>query len=210
MELFFTQQALNYNYGDLLPFIDATTVDTHYNKHHKGYLNKLNLALTQLGSPKGIRLQEIFSQINTYSAAIRNNAGGHYNHQLFWKILTPANQQNDPDPILKQAIAKRFGNLAHFMKAFHTACMERFGSGWGWLIVDTQGILQICTTPNQDNPLMRDALINGTPILSLDLWEHAYYLHYKNDRSAYINAFWQCVCWKEVNTRFQNAINGTL
>ena len=191
---------LSYSYDALEPYIDAATMEIHHTKHHQGYVNKLNAALEQ-SSMEGADLESLFGNVSKLSSAIRNNGGGHYNHSLFWSILSPASS-GEPKGELAKAIAKAFGSFNEFKTIFDNAAATRFGSGWAWLIVDADGNLKVTSTPNQDNPLMDTASDQGTPILGLDVWEHAYYLNYQNKRPEYINAFWNVVNWDEVEKRY--------
>ncbi len=198
----FTLPNLNYEYNALEPHIDARTMEIHHSKHHAAYTNNLNAAIqgTEWES-KGI--EEILKNISKLSPAVRNNGGGFYNHGLFWEIIAP-NAGANPSGNLSEAIDKKFGSIDNFKKDFTTAATTRFGSGWAWLIVQG-GELAICSTPNQDNPLMDIAEVKGTPILGLDVWEHAYYLNYQNRRPDYITAWWNVVNWNEVAKKFSAA-----
>lgn len=195
----FELPSLPYAYDALEPHIDARTMEIHYTKHHAAYVNKLNAAIegTEMA---GKSLEEIF-QIMGDNAAVRNNGGGVYNHNLFWKVLSPTGG-GDPTGDIAQAINDTFGNINAFKEAFNKAAATRFGSGWAWLCVHDEGKLEICSTANQDNPLMPGSGCSGTPILGLDVWEHAYYLNYQNRRPDYINAFWDIVNWEEVSRRY--------
>lgn len=192
---------LPYGYKDLEPYIDEQTMIIHHTKHHQGYITNLNNAIkgTQAESMK---LEDLLKNISRFPAAVRNNAGGHYNHSLFWTILTP-NKSTVPSPRLKEAIENTIGPLDTLKKIMNKEAMNRFGSGWVWLAVDEQKKLFICSTPNQDNPLMDIAEKKGTPILGIDVWEHAYYLKYQNKRGDYLNAIWNVVNWDEVSRRFE-------
>lgn len=200
---------LPYNFAALEPHIDAQTMEIHYSKHHAGYVAKLNAAIAGTSYAE-TDLIELMQQISNLPAnlqtPVRNNGGGHYNHSLFWANLTPNKQSIPAD--LAAAIAASFGSTEAFKEQFATAAAGRFGSGWTWLIVKN-GALQICSTANQDNPLMGEdvAECSGTPILALDVWEHAYYLHYQNRRPDYIAAFWNVVNWEVVNTRYMAAMS---
>jgi Fe-Mn family superoxide dismutase len=187
---------LSYNYDALEPYIDAKTMEIHYTKHHQAYTDKLNEALGE--NDKSI--EEILKNISEYSTAVRNNAGGFYNHSLFWEVMKP-NGKGKPSGELAEAIDKSFGSFEKFQEEFENAAKTRFGSGWAWLVKTDDG-LKICSTPNQDNPLMDIAEVKGIPILGLDVWEHAYYLNYQNRRPNYISAFWNVVDWKEVEKKF--------
>lgn len=194
---------LPYAYDALTPYIDAKTMEIHHTKHHQGYVTKLNAALEEAGIDD-TDLPSLFAKISNLSSGIRNNGGGHYNHTLFWEILTP-NGEEAPSGALATAIDAAFGSFDAFKEAFAAAAATRFGSGWAWLIVDESGALKVTSTPNQDNPLMNVAPDNGTPILGLDVWEHAYYLNYQNKRPEYIGAFWKVVNWAEVAKKFEAA-----
>ncbi|MDF0717907.1 superoxide dismutase [Muricauda sp. 334s03] len=195
---------LPYSYDALAPYIDARTMEIHHTKHHQGYVNKLNAALEESGI-EGTDLNSLFGKISKLSTAIRNNGGGHYNHCLFWTILAPNGSELSAK--LSEAIDTTFGSLDDLKASFSNAAATRFGSGWAWLIVDADGNLKVTSTPNQDNPLMDTAPDQGTPILGLDVWEHAYYLNYQNKRPEYIDAFWSLVDWKEVEKRYLAAIS---
>jgi Fe-Mn family superoxide dismutase len=194
---------LPYAYDALTPYIDAKTMEIHHTKHHQGYVTKLNAALEEAGI-EDTDLPSLFAKISNLSSGIRNNGGGHYNHTLFWEILTP-NGEEAPSGALATAIDAAFGSFDAFKEAFAAAAATRFGSGWAWLIVDESGALKVTSTPNQDNPLMNVAPDNGTPVLGLDVWEHAYYLNYQNKRPEYIDAFWKVVNWAEVAKKFEAA-----
>lgn len=196
----FTLPALPYAFNALEPHIDARTMEIHHGKHHNAYVTNLNNAVA--GKPEeNLSIEEICATISKYPAAVRNNGGGHYNHSLFWTILAP-NAGGAPTGALAGAINAAFGNFDEFKTKFAAAAAGRFGSGWAWLIKDAAGKLAITSTPNQDNPLMDVAEVKGTPILGLDVWEHAYYLNYQNRRPDYVTAFWNVVNWDEVAKRF--------
>jgi Fe-Mn family superoxide dismutase len=199
----FTLPALPYAANALEPHIDAKTMEIHHGKHHNTYVTNLNNAIAGTDAEK-LSLEEINKNISKYPVAVRNNGGGHYNHSLFWTILGP-NAGGAPTGALADAINATFGNFDEFKTKFAAAAAGRFGSGWAWLIVDGSKKLQITSTPNQDNPLMDVADVKGTPILGLDVWEHAYYLHYQNRRPDYITAFWNVINWSEVAKRFDAA-----
>lgn len=184
----------------LEPHIDRMTMEIHHGKHHQAYVTNLNNAVAGTDAEK-LSIEEICKNISKYPVAVRNNGGGHYNHDLFWKILTPSSSGAPSGP-LADAINSTFGTFDEFKTKFGTAGATRFGSGWAWLIKNNSGKLEICSTPNQDNPLMDIAETKGTPLLGLDVWEHAYYLHYQNRRPDYISAFWNVVNWDEVAKRF--------
>ena len=195
-------EKLPYAYSALKNFIDAETMDFHYNKHYKGYVKKLNDALSKK-EYGDVELEDIIKKISKYNKTIRNNAGGAFNHALFWKMLSPKEQQCD-GPILKK-INQSFGSFKEFKSKFEDISKNRFGSGWAWLMVDAAGALAVINTPNQDNPLMDVSPLRGTPILGLDVWEHAYYLNYQNRRPDYVAAFWNVVNWEEVARRYATA-----
>ncbi|MBX2946982.1 MAG: superoxide dismutase [Cyclobacteriaceae bacterium] len=196
----FTLPNLPYAFNALEPHIDARTMEIHHGKHHNAYVTNLNNAVA--GKPEeNLSIEEICKNISKYPMAVRNNGGGHYNHSLFWTIMSP-NAGGAPTGALADAINAAFGNFDEFKTKFAAAGAGRFGSGWAWLIVDGTGKLQITSTPNQDNPLMDVAEVKGTPILGCDVWEHAYYLNYQNRRPDYIAAWWNVVSWTEVAKRF--------
>lgn len=199
----FTLPALPYAATALEPHIDAKTMEIHHGKHHNAYVTNLNTAIAGTDAEK-LSLEEINKNISKYPAAVRNNGGGHFNHSLFWTILGP-NAGGAPTGALAEVINAAFGSFDEFKTKFAAAATGRFGSGWAWLIVDGSKKLQITSTPNQDNPLMDVAEVKGTPVLGLDVWEHAYYLHYQNRRPDYIAAFWNVVNWAEVTKRFDAA-----
>lgn len=196
----FTLPALPYAHNALEPHIDAKTMEIHHSKHHNAYVTNLNAAVA--GKPEeNLSIEEICKNISKYPAAVRNNGGGHYNHSLFWTVMGP-NAGGTPTGALAEAINAAFGNFDEFKTKFAAAGATRFGSGWAWLIVGADGKLAVTSTPNQDNPLMDIAEVKGTPILGMDVWEHAYYLHYQNRRPDYIAAFWNVINWDEVAKRF--------
>ncbi|MBL7812047.1 MAG: superoxide dismutase [Bacteroidetes bacterium] len=193
---------LPYAFDALEPHIDARTMEIHHGKHHQAYVTNLNNAIKDTeASTKS--LEEILSQISKYPMAVRNNGGGHWNHSLFWQIMSPAGG-GEPAGKLAEAIQGTFGSFAAFKEQFATAGATRFGSGWAWLLVH-DGKLVVSSTPNQDNPLMDIAEVKGTPILGMDVWEHAYYLHYQNRRPDYIAAFWNVVNWNKVSELYEQA-----
>ena len=193
-------EPLPYAYDALEPYIDAKTMEIHYSKHHQAYFNNLTKAVagTEL---EGKSLESLFPKISQLPGVVRNNGGGHWNHTFFWKSMAPK-AGGVPDGELGAAIVKAFGSFDEFKKQFEAAAVGRFGSGWAWLSVAADGSLFISSTPNQDNPLMDVAEKRGTPILGLDVWEHAYYLKYQNLRASYASAFWNVVNWPEVAKRF--------
>jgi superoxide dismutase, Fe-Mn family len=198
----FELPALPYAHNALEPHIDARTMEIHHGKHHQAYVNNLNNAVKG-NAAEGVELTELVHNISKYSPAIRNNGGGHWNHSFFWGIMGP-NAGGQPTGALMDAIVASFGSFDAMKEQFNSAATTRFGSGWAWLIVHDHK-LAITSTPNQDNPLMDVAEVKGTPILGLDVWEHAYYLHYQNRRPDYIGAFWNVVNWSAVNAHFEAA-----
>ena len=193
---------LPYAFEALEPHIDARTMEIHHDRHHAGYTNNLNNAIAGTDL-EGKSIEEIIANVSG-NAAVRNNGGGYYNHNLFWEVMSPHGGGN-PGGDLGAAIDQAFGSLDDFKESFSKAAATRFGSGWAWLTVGADGALAVSSTPNQDNPLMDVADVKGTPILGLDVWEHAYYLNYQNKRPEYIQAFWNVVNWDEVSRRFQSA-----
>jgi Fe-Mn family superoxide dismutase len=189
---------LPYDFNALEPHIDAKTMEIHHGKHHNGYVTNLNNAIAGTDM-EGKSLEDLMKVAGT-NAAVRNNGGGHYNHSLFWTVLSPKGG-GSPSGDLAAAINAKFGSLDAFKEEFGKAAATRFGSGWAWLSV-ANGELVVSSTPNQDNPLMDVADVKGTPILGLDVWEHAYYLNYQNRRPDYVAAFWNIVNWEEVAKRY--------
>lgn len=199
--MLFELPKLNYNYNALEPYIDATTMEIHYTKHHGAYTSNLNSAVANT-SLNGLPIEEILREVSKHSPAVRNNGGGYYNHNLFWELLSP-NGGGEPKGDLAKAIARSFGSFVEFKEKFSSAAATRFGSGWAWLVATPDG-LKVFSTPNQDNPLMDVSEVKGHPILGLDVWEHAYYLKYQNRRADYIQNFWNVVNWPEAEQRFQS------
>jgi Fe-Mn family superoxide dismutase len=197
----FELPALPYATNALEPSIDAKTMEVHHGGHHKAYVTKLNAAVKGTDQ-ESKSLEELMKNVSKLPTAVRNNGGGHYNHTLFWTILSP-NAGGQPSGDLAEAINKKFGSFDKFKEEFSDAAATRFGSGWAWLAVDAQGDLFVTSTPNQDNPLMDVADSKGTPVLGLDVWEHAYYLKYQNLRPDYVSAFWNVVNWEEVSKRYK-------
>ncbi|WP_116126012.1 superoxide dismutase [Lewinella sp. IMCC34183] len=194
---------LPYAFDALEPSIDARTMEIHHDKHHAGYTSKLNSALE--GSDMADKsIEDILANVSSAGTGVRNNGGGFYNHSLFWKVMTP-NGGGKPSGELATAIDKAFGSFDAFKEKFSTAAAGQFGSGWAWLIVKDNGELAVTSTPNQDNPLMDVVSERGTPILGLDVWEHAYYLNYQNRRTDYVDAFFDVINWDEVNKRYTAA-----
>lgn len=202
----FTLPSLPYGYDALEPVIDAATMETHHGKHHQAYIDNLNREVGKNPALKDKTLDDILSHITDYNRAVRNNAGGHWNHNFFWSIMAPAGQGGVIAPALADAIDAQFGSFDAFKTAFNAAGTGQFGSGWAWLIVAADGTLKIVSTPNQDNPLMDDAAEKGTPILGNDVWEHAYYLQYRNRRGDYLQNWWDIVNWEQVNRHYENAL----
>ena len=201
-EVNFQQIPLPYAYNALEPFIDAMTMEIHHTKHAAGYTKNLNDAcVAEKVDVKTTSITSLLASISKYSTKMRNNAGGHYNHELFWQSMQPA-PASMPTGSLAKAIEKSFGTFADFQKAFSEAAKNRFGSGWAWLIINEKKELAICSSGNQDNPLMDIAEVKGYPLLGLDVWEHAYYLKYQNKRADYINNWWNLVNWKFVEERY--------
>lgn len=192
---------LPYAYDALEPHIDARTMEIHHSKHHNAYVTNLNAAITGTDM-EGKTIENILINLDMTNMAVRNNGGGHYNHNLFWRIMSP-NGGGLPTGDLAEAIERDFGSFEEFKAQFAKAGATRFGSGWAWLCVHKGGKLEVCSTPNQDNPLMPDTACGGFPILGMDVWEHAYYLHYQNRRADYLAAFWQVVNWAEVQKRYE-------
>ncbi len=190
---------LPYAHDALEPHIDAKTMEIHHGKHHAGYVSKLNAAIE--GTDMAGKSLEDLVKNHSDNGAVRNNGGGHWNHSLFWEVMSP-NGGGEPSGALADAINKAFGSFDKFKEEFSNAAATRFGSGWAWLCKNSDGTVAVCSTPNQDNPLMPDTGCSGTPILGLDVWEHAYYLNYQNRRPDYINAFFNVVNWDAVSKKF--------
>ena len=192
---------LNYAFDALEPNIDAKTMEIHYGKHHNGYTNKLNNIISGTDN-EGKSIEDICRSLDLENKGLRNNGGGYYNHNLFWEIMGP-NGGGDPSGEISESINSNFGSFENFKDEFSKAAATRFGSGWAWLCAHPDGKLEICSTANQDNPLMPNGC-GGNPILCLDVWEHAYYLNYQNRRPDYIKAFFNVINWEEVNNRLTN------
>ena len=196
----FQLPTLPYAFNALEPHVDARTMEIHHGKHHNAYVTNLNKAIE--GTPlDGKSIESILKDLDMNNMAVRNNGGGHYNHSLFWTVMS-AQGGGAPQGDVAKAIDTAFGSFDAFKEKFAAAGATRFGSGWAWLCVQSGGTLEICSTPNQDNPLMPNTGCGGTPVLGLDVWEHAYYLHYQNRRPDYIAAWWNVVDWNEVGRRF--------
>lgn len=198
----FELPALPYAYDALEPYIDKMTMEIHHTKHHNAYVTNLNKAVegTEM---EGKSLEELMANVSKYSPAVRNNGGGHWNHSLFWELMKK-NAGGEPTGALEEAIKSAFGSFADFKAQFNNAAATRFGSGWAWLVV-SNGKLVVSSTPNQDNPLMDVAEVKGTPILGLDVWEHAYYLKYQNRRPEYIENWWNVINWDKVSELYAKA-----
>ena len=196
---------LSYDHDALEPYIDTKTMQIHHGKHHSGYTTKLNAAIegTDL---EGKSIEEILKTLEMSNSAVRNNGGGYYNHCLFWDIMSP-NTGGLPTGDLEEAINRSFGSFDEFKSKFSTAAGTRFGSGWAWLCVHSNGDLEVCSTANQDNPLMSGEGCDGAPILGIDVWEHAYYLNYQNRRPDYVNAFFNVINWEYVAKKYKEALS---
>jgi len=194
---------LPYAFNALEPHIDQLTMEIHYERHHRAYYNNFikGIEATEM---ERMSMEQIFANMSNYSEGIRNNGGGHYNHVLFWSVMSPYGG-GEPTRKLVNALNESFGSVEQFKARFEDAARTRFGSGWAWLSVDKEGKLFVSSTPNQDNPLMDVVELRGTPILGLDVWEHAYYLKYQNRRPDYVSNFWNIVNWEEVNRRYEEA-----
>lgn len=195
--------ALPYSFDALEPYIDAMTMEIHHDRHHAGYVNNLNNAVSGTELEK-LSLEDVLKSISKHPVAVRNNGGGHFNHSLFWQVMKK-NGGGNPNAELLKTIESNFGSFDTFKEKFSNAASTRFGSGWAWLVVN-QGKLLVGSTPNQDNPLMDLSEIKGTPILGLDVWEHAYYLKYQNKRPDYISAWWNVVNWNAVTENYLEAL----
>lgn len=206
----FTLPDLPYAQDALEPHIDAKTMGIHHGKHHNGYTNKLNAAIAGTDL-EGKKIEDILANVSQHGAGVRNNGGGFYNHCLFWEVMSPDGGGEPSDRMnIKKAIDRDFGSFDEFKKQFAAAAGTRFGSGWAWLVVDDKDKLHITSTPNQDNPLMDVADVQGTPILGLDVWEHAYYLNYQNRRPDYVQAFFNVVNWDVVTKKYNDANEGAM
>ncbi|MEJ7822157.1 MAG: superoxide dismutase [Chitinophagaceae bacterium] len=203
----FDQKPLPYKYDALENVIDATTMEIHYSKHAAAYSKNLKEAAQAEGIDAGRSLEDILANVSKYSAKVRNNGGGHYNHEMFWQCMRPKQADNKPSAPLLSAIEKNFTSFANFKTQFSDAGKNRFGSGWAWLYADSYNSLKIGSTPNQDNPIMNTSEIKGFPLLGLDVWEHAYYLKYQNKRPEYIENWWNVVNWNYVWERYTAFFN---
>ncbi|MGB8191839.1 MAG: superoxide dismutase [Chitinophagaceae bacterium] len=200
----FQQTPLPYSYSTLEPVIDTMTMDIHYSKHAAAYATNLQQAAQAEGVDTRKPLEEVLARISKFSVKMRNNAGGHYNHEMFWKSMRARTNDNRPIGSLLQAVETSFGSFGNLKQQFSDAAKNRFGSGWAWLIREADNKLKIGSTPNQDNPLMDVSEVKGFPLLGLDVWEHAYYLKYQNKRPDYIDNWWNVVNWDYVQQRFDN------
>lgn len=194
---------LDYNYSALEPYLDSQTMMIHHSKHHQAYITNLNKALEN--DSNKYKIEDIIRNISKFSMTVRNNAGGHYNHSLFWSILTPE-KNTKPLKAFNEAIDNKYGSLENMISVVNLAALKQFGSGWVWLSVDKDNNLFISTTANQDNPLMDVTEVKGTPILGIDVWEHAYYLKYQNKRGDYLSNIWFLINWHEVSKRYSEAV----
>jgi Fe-Mn family superoxide dismutase len=199
----FVQPELGYAYNALEPYIDAMTMELHYSKHHAGYTSKFNTALEH-EDLHSTDIYKLFASMSQYGDGLRNNGGGYFNHNLYWKFMSP-DGGGEPSGKLAAAITETFGSFGQFKDLFSATAGSQFGSGWAWLILDKEGMLQVSSTPNQDNPLMDVVDVQGTPLLNIDVWEHAYYLHYQNRRADYIQAYWNVIDWDFVQKLYQEA-----
>lgn len=196
------QSPLNYGFDALQPAIDAETMALHYGKHHAGYVRKLNAALESDAARRNLPIEALLASLGEGDTALRNNGGGHYNHELYWRVMQPGGAST-PQGTLAQAIDERFGSFEAFKEVFAAAGAKRFGSGWAWLMMDATGRLEVTSTANQDNPLMAQLVAQpGSPLLGMDVWEHAYYLNYQNRRKDYIAAFLDLVNWDVVGAQY--------
>lgn len=202
----YTLPPLPYPFEALEPAVDRETMAVHHGKHHAAFVNNLNQLSAESPELRQGGIEALLPKISKFPPAVRNNLGGHYNHAMFWQVMAPVGKGGKASAALVKAIDQQFGSFAQFQTQFSDAGAKRFGSGWAWLIVLPDGKLAITSTPNQDNPLMDVAEMRGIPVLALDVWEHAYYLKYRNLRGDYIKAWWEVVNWNEVNRRFDAAL----
>lgn len=201
----FKLDPLPYAADALEPVIDAQTMRIHHDRHHQGYVDKLNAKVAEFPQLKSMDIEQVQREISRFDTAVRNNAGGHYNHRLFWTVMAPPGKGGAPQDALKARIERDFGSIEAMRKRFGDAASSVFGSGWAWLIMHPDGHLAVTTTPNQDNPLMDVAAEHGSPLLALDVWEHAYYLKHQNKRANYVADWWQVANWHEVARRYGQA-----
>ena len=202
----FSLAPLPYPHDALQPVIDTQTMQIHHGRHHKAYVDNLNKAVSDNAALQGRSLEQLLAKISKAPMAVRNNGGGHWNHEFFWRSMTRPNQGGEPSAELRAAIDRDFGSLDQFKATFKAAGLARFGSGWAWLIVTPEGKLKVVSTANQDNPLMDVVADRGTPLLGNDVWEHAYYLQYQNRRADYLDAWWQVLDWKVISARYASTI----
>jgi len=202
----FLQPDLDYAFDALEPHVDALTMELHYGKHHAGYTKKFNAALEHADF-HSTDIYKIFSSVSTHGNAVRNNGGGYFNHNLYWKFMSPEGG-GEPEGALAEAIVADFGSFAQFKELFSATAASHFGSGWGWLLINPDGKLQVISLPNQDNPLMDISPVQGIPLLNIDVWEHAYYLKYQNMRKSYVEAYWNVIDWKLVQALYEEAVSG--
>jgi superoxide dismutase, Fe-Mn family len=205
-EAAFTLPELGYEYDELAPVIDAETMELHHSRHHQTFVDNLNNAVEAGTIEEGATVEDLVATASTQPMAVRNSAGGHWNHTFFWEIIGPVDEAGEPSEDLTAAIDAVYGSLDEFKAEFEAAGAARFGSGWVWLIVNDAGELEITSTPNQDNPLMDLAEVQGTPVIGNDVWEHAYYLTYNNRRADYLSSWWDVVNWEEVSAKYAEAI----
>ena len=202
----FIQPELGFAFDALEPHVDARTMELHYGKHHAGYTAKFNRALEH-EDMHPTEIKKIFAGVSGFGPGVRNNGGGYFNHNMYWKCMSP-DGGGEPSGKLAKAISDDFGSFGEFKDLFSATAASHFGSGWGWLLLDKEGKLQVTSTPNQDNPLMDIAVVPGTPLLTIDVWEHAYYLNYQNKRKSYIEAYWNVIDWKFVGALYEEAVSG--
>ncbi len=202
----FTLDPLPYATDALAPVIDKETMELHHGRHHRAYVDNLNKAVSADPALKGLSLEQLMARVSTLPKAIRDNGGGHWNHRFFWGLMAPEGQRGQPSARLVAAIERQWGSMDAFKAAFQQAGTSQFGSGWAWLILKADGTLAVVSTPNQDNPLMDLAPMKGRPILANDVWEHAYYLNYRNRRGEYLGKWWDVVNWGRVNEIYDEAI----
>ena len=201
----FLQPELGYAFNALEPYVDTMTMELHYGKHHAGYTKNFNTALEQADF-HSTDIYKLFASVSTYGSGIRNNGGGYFNHNLYWKFMSPEGG-GEPAGKLAEAINADFGSFAQFKDLFSATAASHFGSGWAWLLLNTDGKLEVTSLPNQDNPLMDVSPVRGTPLLNIDVWEHAYYLHYQNMRKSYVEAYWNIIDWKFVEALYGEALD---
>lgn len=198
----FKLTGMPYSYDALEPYVDQLTMEIHHKRHHGGQVAGLNNAISDFPELASMSIEEVMKNVSRFNTSVRNNGGGHFNHDLFWKVMAPAGKRGEPSAELASAIDAGFGSMDAMQEAFSSAAAGQFGSGWAWLIVQEDGTLAVTSTPGQDNPLMDIVEKRGTPILGIDVWEHAYYLAYQNRRGAYISQWWNTVNWNKVSELF--------